>query len=86
MSNIVKGLKTTIKQEVFDPRYKEINETIAKSKKMIKHNDEDYKKIQEYMKGKYISQNKMRNVWRNKRIKYIKAQKDGWSALTTELQ
>ena len=62
MSNIVKGLKTTIKQEVFDPRYKEINETIAKSKKMIKHNDEDYKKIQEYMKGKYISQNKMRNV------------------------
>ena len=49
----------TIKQAVFDHHYKELKETIAKSKKMEKHKDENYKEIPEYMKGKSVENCRM---------------------------
>ena len=45
---------TTIKQAVFDHHYKEMKETIANSKMMVKHKDENYIEISEYMKGKSV--------------------------------
>ena len=43
-----------IKQAVFDHHYGELVANISKSKKMMRHKEEDFKQVQSYMKGKSV--------------------------------
>ena len=43
-----------IKQAVFDHHYAEIKSKISSSKKMMSHKDENFKEVQDYMRGKSV--------------------------------
>ena len=43
-----------VRKAVFEHHYDEIKAKISSSKKMMKHKDEDFAQIQEYMKGKSV--------------------------------
>ena len=48
-----------LKTAVFDHHYKELKDKISKSKKMMKHTDEDFSKPQDYLNEKSVENSRM---------------------------
>ena len=48
-----------IKKAIFDHHYSELKVQIANSKKMMLHKDDDFRQVQDYMKGKSVDNSRM---------------------------
>ena len=49
----------SIKKAIFNHHYQELQEQVAKSKKMLDHKDDDFTQVQEYMKYKSVDQSRI---------------------------
>ena len=80
-----------IKNTVFNDHYKELLEQVAKSKKMVKHKDDDFSDVQDYMKWKSVEQSRMAFRIRSEMVNEVRGnfkdryrRKGGEDALTCQ--